>query len=1025
MKTWILHIHDWLNAHKRVAGVMLALLLALSILSALRLDFQEDISAFLPQKPQVRGEEKMAVLFEGGSLEEKVDAMFAFEEKWNSRYPDFPISARADESPMLESFDSLRANWPYYLLEEDYARMDSLLAQPGYIAACLAEGKDNLISSNVILSRYLRSDPLKLFAPVLQRFRSAAPPVRMEEGCLFTEDGTCGILLFDSPYGGTESSHNAELVAGLTEVKEAVMADMPRLRITSTGAAEVAVENASRIKKDSFLALAMAAILISLLLWFSYKRLSDVVWILISTASGAVFALGLIALFRTSVSIIILGIGCTIIGIAVNYPLHYIDHLKYSGDRRKALADQVNPLLVGNITTVGAFLSLLLLKAEALHDFGFIAAMMLVGTILFVLLFLPLFVRASRGSRKALKLDFDRHIRLNAAGRRRVFCAFLLLTLLFVFGGKRLSFDSNLHHINYMTPAQAQGFAVLERMQPAPMEQLPSAEAVKNWNAFWAAHPDVGERLIDEALAQGFTAHAFQPFFDTIDREWPVREEAASFATSLVAGLSEDFDTIGLLCSLIVFFFLWLSFGNLELGIICFLPLAVSWIWIRGIMGLTGLSFNIVNMILATFIFGQGDDYTIFMTEGLLYERATGKKILHSFKNAVALSALIMFVGIGVLVFAKHPAMRSLGQVTVIGMLTVVLMAYYLPPLLFRWLTSRRGAPRKTPLTLSGLLGSAYIFLQMAVWMSLLSVLALFVPKGQAYHRIVCKMASRAVRLIPGCPFKLHNPGGEDFSRPAVYICNHQSHLDVLALIALQPKLVFMTNDWVWNFPFYGLVVRKCGYFPSSRGLAENIAYVREMVAQGYSPVIFPEGTRSEDGSVGRFHRGAFAMARELGLDILPLCLHGFHEALPKHDFLLRRGALSLEVGERIGIPEKADLAAFTRDMRSFYKDWYDRIRSVRETASYLAPSVYRQYLYKGHDARMECRRVLRKAVYERIDALTGEECVIREAGCGVQALLTALTHPEMKVTAYEADEDKYLTATRCELPENLNYRNA
>ena len=111
--------------------------------------------------------------------------------------------------------------------------------------------------------------------------------------------------------------------------------------------------------------------------------------------------------------------------------------------------------------------------------------------------------------------------------------------------------------------------------------------------------------------------------------------------------------------------------------------------------------------------------------------------------------------------------------------------------------------------------------------------------------------------------------------------------------------------------------------------------------------------------------------------------------------------------------------------MRSFYKDWYARIRSVRETASYLAPSVYRQYLYKGHDARMECRRVLRKAVYERIDALTGEECTIREAGCGVQALLTALTHPEMKVTAYEADEDKYLTATRCELPENLNYRNA
>ena len=114
-----------------------------------------------------------------------------------------------------------------------------------------------------------------------------------------------------------------------------------------------------------------------------------------SILAGALFALGIIALFKSSVSLIVLGIGSMIIGIAVNYPLHYVDHLKYQPDKRKALADQVNPLLVGNITTVGAFLSLLLLKAEALHDFGFIGAMMLVGTILFVLVFLPVLVPAA------------------------------------------------------------------------------------------------------------------------------------------------------------------------------------------------------------------------------------------------------------------------------------------------------------------------------------------------------------------------------------------------------------------------------------------------------------------------------------------------------------------------------------------------------------------------------------------------------------------------------------------------------
>jgi 1-acyl-sn-glycerol-3-phosphate acyltransferase len=147
----------------------------------------------------------------------------------------------------------------------------------------------------------------------------------------------------------------------------------------------------------------------------------------------------------------------------------------------------------------------------------------------------------------------------------------------------------------------------------------------------------------------------------------------------------------------------------------------------------------------------------------------------------------------------------------------------------------------------------------------------------------------------------------------------------VLPLIALQPKLIFMTNDWVWKFPFYGAVIRKAGYFPSSWGLSVNSEHIKKMVAEGYSVVIFPEGTRTSDGHIGRFHRGAFLAARELGMDILPLLIRGFYEALPKHDFLLRFHPLTLEIGERRQIPGDADIVAFTRDMRHFYVDWYEK----------------------------------------------------------------------------------------------------
>ena len=67
---------------------------------------------------------------------------------------------------------------------------------------------------------------------------------------------------------------------------------------------------------------------------------------------------------------------------------------------------------------------------------------------------------------------------------------------------------------------------------------------------------------------------------------------------------------------------------------------------------------------------------------------------------------------------------------------------------------------------------------------------------------------------------------------------------------------------------------------------------------------------------------------------------------------------------------------------------------------------------------------MLRRPVYEEIDALSGPTLELRQAGCGVYALLAALAHPEIQITAYEADEDKYLTAIRCQVPSNLKYFN-
>ncbi|MBO6029653.1 MAG: 1-acyl-sn-glycerol-3-phosphate acyltransferase [Bacteroidales bacterium] len=1159
MKKLILHIYDWLSVRKRLTIFLMAIILGLCALSALRMHYEEDISAFLPQSEESKrysevynrlGQDRMAVFFESETEDPDrvMDAMTAFGNLWAEAdtaalVPDLQVSA--DAGAVEEVFGFIRAHWPYFLKEADYVRMDSLLTVPGYVEERMAEnGRSFYSMGSSFTSQYLRSDPLGLFSPVLRRLEALNPTTRsrVEDGFLFTGDGRTGVVLFNSPFGSTESGRNADLKALTDTVKARTAAQFPDLRITSTGGPEVAVENASRIKKDSFLALALAAILICIVLWLSYKRFTDVFWILVSILAGALFALGIIALFKSSVSLIVLGIGSMIIGIAVNYPLHYVDHLKYQPDKRKALADQVNPLLVGNITTVGAFLSLLLLKAEALHDFGFIGAMMLVGTILFVLVFLPVLVPAASRPRNTVKLDFDRHLHLAPRARKWVFIGFLAVTAVLFWLSRGISFDADMHHINYMTPEQERGFALLEEMgasadgastvyvvaSGATAEEalqcnealqsvvcanasvtstssatvfsglgtfLPSkkeqAVRLARWNAFREAQPDLSDRMIDAGLKAGFTAHAFQPFFDVWDKDWTVQEVdyfapitgtlgaamylegedkvqvvnylkmgeisplaslgrndketavealrarlpegAFCFRMEDVSGtlarmLSEDFDRIGFLCSVIVLFFLCLSLG-MTMGITAFLPLAVGWIWILGTMRLFGLQFNIVNIILATFIFGQGDDYSIFITEGLMYEYATGKKILRSFKNAVVLSALIMFIGIGALIVAKHPALRSLAAVTIVGMFTVVAMAYYLPPLVFRFLTTKKGQPRKIAWTLGRSLRTGYIFVVFLLAMLGLSVWTFFLflggptpRKREKYRRGLMKTARLAMKAIPGCPYTLSNPHGEDFSKPAMYICNHQSHFDVLPILALHPKVILLTNEWVWNSPFYGYLIRKAEFYPVMEGLEKNLAHMKDLVARGYSIVIFPEGTRSPDCRIQRFHRGAFVSARELGLPILPLYIHGFGYALPKHDFLLRKAGLYMEIGERFEVPE-GDVAAFTRKVRHDYEREYARIRRERETAAYNATYVRYQYLYKGHDADVECRRVLAPETIARVDALTGTELTVNEAGCGVYTLLVALTHPDMQVTAYEADDDKYLTAVRCAgVPENLTY---
>jgi len=115
--------------------------------------------------------------------------------------------------------------------------------------------------------------------------------------------------------------------------------------------------------------------------------------------------------------------------------------------------------------------------------------------------------------------------------------------------------------------------------------------------------------------------------------------------------------------------------------------MGLSWYVVQGIMGIFGLQFNLINIIIATFIFGIGVDYSIFVMTGLI-AKAKGEddNLLIYHKTAIFFSAFVLMVVTGSLLFATHPAIHSIGISTLIGMSATILITYTLQPALFRYL---------------------------------------------------------------------------------------------------------------------------------------------------------------------------------------------------------------------------------------------------------------------------------------------------------------------------------------------------
>lgn len=504
--------------------------------------------------------------------------------------------------------------------------------------------------------------------------------------------------------------------------------------------------------------------------------------------------------------------------------------------------------------------------------------------------------------------------------------------------------------------------------------------------------------------------------------------DRAYFANKWVSAVNNDFYLILYISSFLIFFALLISYGRIELTLISFLPMLISWVIILGLMGILGIQFNIINIILSTFIFGIGDDFSIFIMDGLQSKYRTGQKMLNSHKTAIFFSAFTTVVGMGALIFARHPALQSISFISIIGMMVVVLVAYTIQPLIFHLLIVAPTSKGLPPYTLFGLIRTSLFFLLFLLGCVILRILIsilYFIPiKKSSKKSFIGYLIMHTCRCILLLSFfvkkKKINVSTEDFKKPSVLVANHQSYIDILVLLSLSPKIVMFTNSWVWNSPFFGAIIRFVDFYYVGEGYERNVDVMKKKVQEGYSIAVFPEGTRAYDEKIKRFHKGGFYLAEMLQLDIIPIVLYGNGKVIAKaQPFNIRSGIAVTKILSRISYDNELFGKTYqerAKRISAYMKNEYAVVLKEYNVPGnpYLYNSLIQNYIYKGPVEEWYIRiKVRMEKNYRLFNDLVPTKGQIVDIGCGLGPLcyMLSMLSGERHILGIDYDEDKIAVA--------------
>ena len=187
---------------------------------------------------------------------------------------------------------------------------------------------------------------------------------------------------------------------------------------------------------------------------------------------------------------------------------------------------------------------------------------------------------------------------------------------------------------------------------------------------------------------------------------------------------------------------------------------------------------------------------------------------------------------------------------------------------------------------------------------------------------------ARIILRLSGVRVVLENAEVIDPEHAQILVANHTSWFDVLALLADTPgRSLFVAKRELERIPIFGRAVRGCGHIFLDRGDAaraiESLGAARKRLEEESPTVImFPEGTRSADGTLRSFKKGAFVVAIQTGVDVVPAAITGSREVMRKGSLLIRPGTVRVRFGVPISVAglDIEDRNELTRQAREALK---------------------------------------------------------------------------------------------------------